>query len=87
MMLLSIFQAVTKLLQPYLKYNKAADLDSMTAELLRSGGSSLVNALSEMIQQFWIGETLPESWTEGVLCPVYINGNKLDCKNYRGICM
>jgi hypothetical protein len=50
-------------------------------------GPSLVNALNEMIQQVWIGETLPESWTEGVLCPVYKKCDKLDCKNYRGICL
>jgi hypothetical protein len=71
----------------YLKDNKAADSDSMAAELLKSGGPSLVNALNEMIQQVWIGETLPESWTEGVLCSVYKKGDKLDCKNYRGICL
>jgi hypothetical protein len=28
-----------------------------------------------MIQQVWIGETLPESWA------------KIDCKNYCGICL
>jgi hypothetical protein len=49
----------------YLKNNKAAGLDSIAAELLKSGGPCLVNALTEMIQQVWIGETLPESWTEG----------------------
>jgi hypothetical protein len=58
------------------------------AELLKIGGpSSLVNALNEMIQLVWIGETLPESWTEGVLFPVDEKGDKLDCKNYRGICL
>jgi hypothetical protein len=51
--------------------NKAAGLDS--AELLKSGRPSLVNALNKMIQQVWIGETLPESCTDGVLCPVYKN--------------
>jgi hypothetical protein len=34
------------------------------AELLKNGIPSLVNALNEMIQQVWIGETLPESRTE-----------------------
>jgi predicted metal-dependent HD superfamily phosphohydrolase len=55
----------------YLKDNKAASSDSIAAELLKSGGPSVVNALNEMIQQVWIGKTLPESWTKGILCPVY----------------
>jgi hypothetical protein len=68
----------------YLPDNKAAGLDSIVAELLKSGGLSLVKALIEMIQQVWIEETLPESWTEGLLCPVY---KKFDWKNYRIICL
>jgi hypothetical protein len=71
----------------YLKNNKAAGTDSIAAELLKNGGLHLVDALHEVIQQAWTGETLPRSWTEGVLCPVYKKGNKLDCKNYRGICL
>jgi hypothetical protein len=47
----------------------------------------MVDALHAMIQQAWTGETLPRSWTEGVLCPVYKKGDKLDCNNYRGICL
>jgi hypothetical protein len=49
-----------KIVEPikYLKENKTA------AELLKSGGPSLVNALNGMFQQVWIGDTLPESWTE-----------------------
>jgi hypothetical protein len=43
--------------------------------------------LGPAIQQAWTGETLPRSWTEGVLCPVYKKGDKLDCKNYQGICI
>jgi hypothetical protein len=33
----------------YLKDNKTAGADSIAVELLKSGGPSLVNALSEMI--------------------------------------
>jgi hypothetical protein len=40
-----------------------------------------------MIQQVWIGETLPESWNEEVLCPLYKKGDKIDCRNYRCICL
>jgi hypothetical protein len=71
----------------YLKNNKAAGADSIAAELLKNGEPNLVDALDAVIQQAWTGETLPRSWTEGVLCPVYKNGDKLDCKNYRGICL
>jgi predicted metal-dependent HD superfamily phosphohydrolase len=47
-----IFEAIR-----YLKDNKAAGLDSIAAELSKSGRPSLVNALNEMIQQVWIRET------------------------------
>jgi hypothetical protein len=69
----------------YLKnINKAACADSIAVELLKNGGPSLVDAV---IQQTWTSETLPRSWTEGVFCPVYKKGDKLDCKNYRRICL
>jgi hypothetical protein len=71
----------------YLKNNKAAGADSIRAELLKNGGRNLVDALDEVIQQAWTNETLKRSCTEGVLCPVYKKGDKLDCKNYRGICL
>jgi hypothetical protein len=64
----------------YLKNNKTAGADSIAAELLKDGGPNLVDALHAVIQQAWTGETLPRSWTEGVLCPVYKKGDKLDCK-------
>jgi hypothetical protein len=71
----------------YLKNNKATGADSFPAELLKNGGPNLVDALHAVIQQAWTGETLPRSFTEGVLCPVYKKDDKIDCKNYRGICL
>jgi hypothetical protein len=71
----------------YLKNNKAASADSISAELLKNGGPNLVDALHAVIQQTWTSETLRRNWTEGVMCPVYKKGDKLDCKNYRGICL
>jgi hypothetical protein len=69
----------------YLKNSKAAGADSIAAELLKNGGPNLVDVL--VIQQAWTSEKLPRSWTERVLCPVYKKGDKIDCKNYRGICL
>jgi hypothetical protein len=56
-------------------------------KLLKNGGPNLVDALHAMIQQAWTSEALPRSWTEDVLCPVHKEGDKLDCKNYQGICL
>jgi hypothetical protein len=47
----------------------------------------LLDALHAVIQQAWTSETLPKSWTKGILCPEYKKGDKLDCNNYRGICL
>jgi hypothetical protein len=71
----------------YLKNNKVADADSIAAELLKNGGPNLVDALHAVIQQAWTGKTLPRSWIEGVLCPVYKKGDKLKRKIYRRICL
>jgi hypothetical protein len=54
---------------------------------LKNGGTNLVDALHEVIQQAWTNETLPRNWTEGVLCPVYKTSDKLDCKNFQEICL
>jgi hypothetical protein len=70
-----------------MKNNKAAGADSIAAELLKNDGPYLEDALYAVIQLAWTSETLPRSWTEGILCPVYKKGNKLDCKKYRGICL
>jgi hypothetical protein len=48
----------------YLKNNKVTGADSIAAELLKSGGPNLVDALHEVIQQAWTSEKLPRSWTK-----------------------
>jgi hypothetical protein len=52
----------------YLKNKKAAGADSIAAKLLKNGEPNLVDASHEVIQQPWTSETIPRSWTEGVLC-------------------
>jgi hypothetical protein len=69
----------------YLKNINSAGADAIAAELLKNGGPNLVDALHAVIQQAWTSETLPRSWTEGVLCPVHKKCDKIDFKNYRGI--
>jgi hypothetical protein len=37
------------------------------------------------IISIWNKEELPEEWKELLTVPIYKNGDKTDCSNYRGI--
>jgi hypothetical protein len=61
----------------YLKNNKAAGADSIVAELLKNGVPNLVASRPGLAGHV----------ARQVLFPVYKKGDKLDCKNYRRICL
>jgi Reverse transcriptase (RNA-dependent DNA polymerase) len=68
-----------------LKNNKSAGVDQLPSELLKYGGEPLGRALHWVITKIWEEEVLPEEWMEGIVCPIYKKGDKLDCCNYRAI--
>lgn len=68
-----------------MKNNKSPGTDTITAEMLKNGGDTLVRASHELIQQVWNEETMPEEWKQGLIIPIYKKGDRRDCKNYRGI--
>ncbi|XP_055539027.1 uncharacterized protein LOC129726410 [Wyeomyia smithii] len=68
-----------------LKNNKATGKDGLPGELYKHGNVTLARALHWVISKIWEEEKLPEEWMEGVVCPIYKKGDKLECCNYRGI--
>ena len=68
-----------------LKNNKAPGLDSLPAELFKTGSTELLAEIHQLIARIWIEEALPEQWMIGIICPIHKKGCKMTCANYRGI--
>jgi hypothetical protein len=66
-----------------LKLNKAAGFYNIPPELLKHGGRTLKQKLHKLILIVWNKEQLPQQWNEGITCPNYKEGDRLNCNNYR----
>ena len=68
-----------------LKTNKAAGTDNITGELIKYGGRTLKQKIHKLLCNIWKSEIFPDQWNEGIVCPIYIKGDRLDCTNYSPI--
>jgi hypothetical protein len=68
-----------------LKRHKSPGTDQIPAELIKAGGRIIRSEIHKLIVSIWNKEELPEEWKELVIVPIYKNGDKTDCSNYRGI--
>ena len=64
--------------------NKAAGSD-IPPQLLKLGGRTLKQKLYKLILMVWNNEQVAQQLNEGIICPVYRKGDKLNCNNYRSI--
>jgi hypothetical protein len=68
-----------------LKNNKASGTDDLPAEIFKEGGERIAIVLWYLMKGIWEKEEIPEDWKAIIICPIYKKGDKLHCRNYRGI--
>jgi sorting nexin-29 len=68
-----------------LKSNKAEGTDNINPELIKHGGKTFKQRIHNLKIMIWEKEQLPSQWNEGIICPLYKKGDRLDCTNYRPI--
>jgi hypothetical protein len=68
-----------------MKNGKAPGIDKITVELIKNGGTELLQIISDLLIQIWDQERMPEEWEIGIICPIFKKGDRAECSNYRGI--
>jgi hypothetical protein len=68
-----------------LKRCKTPGTDQVLPELIQAGDNILCSEIDELINSVQNKKKLPQQWKESILVPIYEEGNKTKCNNYRGI--
>ena len=70
-----------------IKNGKACGWDDIAPKYIKYGGPKLTEVLTEIYQNAWKEEKIPEEWKKNVIIPLHKKGSKTDCENYRAICL
>ena len=54
-----------------LRNGKGAGEDRIQAELLKSGGSAVIDRLTELLQEVWRTSQVPQEWKDATLVPLH----------------
>ena len=68
-----------------LKNNKTGGSDGLVGELLKYGGSGMVNLLHQLFSVVWHAELVPPQWREELIVNLFKKRDKEVPWNYRGI--
>ena len=67
-----------------LQNGKAAGKDRIVAELLKSGGETVIDWLTELMQEVWRTKKVPQDWRNATFIPLF-KKDRTQCNNYRRI--
>ncbi|KAJ0173828.1 hypothetical protein K1T71_010977 [Dendrolimus kikuchii] len=69
-----------------LKNGKAVGIDSVSAEMIKSGGTCVRDAFLSLCNLCWRTGKVPKDWRRAVIVPLYKGkGSRMECASYRAI--
>ena len=69
------------------KSKKAAYTDKIKNEIIKASSKPLLNVYLKLFNLVLKSEIFPSNWCEGLITPIFKNGDRKDTNNYRGICV
>ena len=76
---------LAKCVRKKLKNNKIGCSHGIVGELLKYGGSRMVDRLEQLFSVTWQEEIVPRQWRECLIVIIFKKGDREDPGNYRGI--
>ncbi|CAH8635771.1 unnamed protein product [Schistosoma curassoni] len=68
-----------------LKRYKSPGPDDLPPALFKDGGDFLTKELTTLFTKVWELESVPTSWNESIVVPIFTKGSRRSCNIYRGI--
>ena len=68
-----------------MKNHKSPGIAGIPAELLKALPEVAVDELRSVITKGWDNEYIPDDWKTSIIVFIFKKGDRMDCKNYRGI--
>ena len=68
-----------------LKGGNSAGLDNIPAELVKAGGETMIDVLTEICNRIWSTGDWPTPWTQSLMITLPKKGNLQLCQNYKTI--
>ena len=68
-----------------LRNGKAAGVDGIVNEIIKYGGEQVHVVIWQLVSTCFETEKIPKDWMDGIVFPIYKEGDGRDPNNYRGI--